>query len=58
MKQITEEEAKKYIKCQPSKLLRQNDWESTVHYFTATPSTDPKYEGFNDIIYYTNKLKK
>ena len=58
MIQITEEEAKKYIKCQPSKLLRPYNWELTVHYFTSIPSIDPKYEGFDEITYYTNKLKK
>ena len=57
MKQITENEAKKYILCQPSKLLKQHGWELTVSYFTMIPSVNPEYKGFDDIKYYTNKLK-
>jgi hypothetical protein len=57
MEQITVKEAKKYIPCQPSRLLKQYGWELTVSYFTMVPSVDPKYKGFDDIKYYTNKLK-
>lgn len=57
MEQITVKEAKKYVPCQPSRLLKQHGWELTASYFTMAPSVDPKYKGFDDIKYYTNKLK-
>ena len=57
MKQITEEEAKKYMQCVSSKTIKSDNWETTVAFFTLIPSEDPRYANFDDVKYYTNKLK-
>jgi hypothetical protein len=57
MRQITEKEAKKYVQCVSSKTIKSDNWETTVAFFTMTPSKDPRYANFDDVKYYTNKLK-
>jgi hypothetical protein len=59
MRQITEKEAKKYIPCTSSndRITKLGNWETTVAFFTLIPSKDPRYANFDDVKYYTNKLK-
>ena len=57
MEYITPEEADKYI---PLKGTFTNDTLTTCELYTLIPSTNPQYpaeEGWEDVVYYTSKLK-
>ena len=54
VQRITKEQAEDFIKVTEDYLG------SEAHYFTLTPSTDPRYpaeEGWDDVTYYTNRSK-
>lgn len=51
LKRITPEEAKHYISCKDDLL------NYPCEFFTLTPCTDPEWEGWEDVTYYTNRKK-